>query len=111
MVKNIKAGIVIHHPKELLLSVNGDRLNDYEAVFNHMYYSLINNAIGHDQWGVWFKQLEEIRPTFIVDIFTGTVEDYVLIARIISANLPHDMKFEVMPRYWNFDRFVADTAA
>jgi hypothetical protein len=111
MVKNIKAGIVIHHPQELQLSVNGDRLSDYEFVFNHMYYERVSKAVGHDSWGVWFKQLEEVGPTFIVDIFTNSLVDYSLIARTICSNLPTDMKFQVMPPYWSYDYFCQEMAA
>ena len=111
MIKNIKAGIVIHHEKELLLSVNGERLNDYEFVFNHMYYERISQAIGHDKWGVWFKQQEEVGPSFIVDIYTNSTDDYRRIARVILGNLPDDMKFRVMQPYWNFDYFMQEMAA
>ena len=69
MIKNIKAGIAIENPAELQMSVIGEKLNDYEKHFNDLYYDKIMAAINHNNWGIWFKQIDEFKPKFIVDTY------------------------------------------
>jgi hypothetical protein len=108
--RNIVASIYIESPKELQLSVNGERLKDYEFVFNAMYYEKISAAVGHDKWGVWFKQISELIPRFVVDIFPEKPNDYAIIYNVIRANMPTDsMEFELMAPYWDYSRFIEET--
>ncbi|HTQ66049.1 MAG TPA: hypothetical protein VMI12_14720, partial [Puia sp.] len=105
-------GIRIERPEELKLSVNGERLNDYEMFFNDLYFDPISKAVGHDKWGVWFKQIDEFKPKFIIDIYPvdlKNLHDYLLIRNIIEINPPRDMEIEIMAPYWDFERFVTET--
>jgi len=109
-IKNIKAGIAIATQNELKLSVNGERLEDYENQFNALFFEIINASVGHDQWGVWFKQIDESIPKFIVDIYTNDIKDFNLIYKIIDENGAGDIKLEMMPKYWDFQSFKEQTA-
>jgi hypothetical protein len=107
--RNIIASIVIVNPAELQMSVNGERLNDYEAYFNDIYYDHIQENMKHENWGVWFKQDNEAIPSFIVDIFTDSQDDYVLIRNVIEYyNKDNDPKLTIMSPYWNYQKFVED---
>lgn len=107
-IKNIKAGIAIQNNAELKLSVNGERLNDYEKFFNELYFDIIQTSLDHSNWGVWFKQIDEYAPKFIVDIYVDQQNDYLMIYRIIKDS-PPPMKFELMDHYWNFQYFLNET--
>jgi hypothetical protein len=109
-IKNIKAGIAIASPNELKLSVIGERLKDYENQFNDLFLQIINASVGHDQWGVWFKQVDESIPKFIVDIYTNDINDFKLIYKIISQTRAGDIKLEMMEPRWNFQQFLEETA-
>lgn len=108
-VKNIKAGIAIATQDELKLSVNGERLFDYENQFNDLFFDLIISSVRHQNWGVWFKQIDEGIPKFIVDIYTDDIKDFEIIHKVIHQNGAGDIKLEIMRPYWNFQHFLEET--
>ena len=69
---NIQANIVVEYSAELKKSDNRKSAVGYTLLFNDVFYSLINKHVSHDQWGVYFKQINQSVPRFTIDIFTDT---------------------------------------
>jgi hypothetical protein len=109
-IRNIVAGIVIANQAELQMSVNGERLHDYESYFNDVFYEHIQENMKHSNWGVWFKQDDETKPHFMVDIFTDSQDDYLLIRRVIEYwNKDNDPQLTIMAPYYTFQQFIEET--
>jgi hypothetical protein len=107
--RNIKVGIAINAPAELKLSVNGERLQDYEAQFYALFFDIIEGFITHKKRGVWFKQIDESIPRFVVDIYVDSKDDFAIIYGLISKHGAGDIKLEMMRPYWGFQSFLDDT--
>lgn len=105
-MQHIKAGIVVENVKELQLAVIGERLGDYEKFFSDIFIDKFKAVIDHDNWGVWFKQIDELKPKFYIDIFVDDPTDWTRLANVVKyATRENDIDLELMPKYWNFDRF------
>src|SRR5450631_3885835 len=106
IMKHIKASIAIVNTAELKMSVNGERLNDYETYFNEFFFDHIQENIKHSNWGVWFQQDDELKPHFMVDIYVDTQSDYLLVKKVIEFyNRDNDPKLTIMAPCWNFEKF------
>ncbi len=107
-IKNIVVGIAIAKPTELLISVNGEKHNDYSSFFNDIFFDAIQEKIKHSNWGVKFSQDDEHKPSFVVDIYVDDQNDYLLIREIINSK-KEDPELQIMSPYWNFQHFVRET--
>lgn len=101
----IKVGIVITGPSELKMEVIGGRIKDYTAYFSDKFYDIIQTSIDHDNWAVWFKQSDESKPIFVVDIYVNEKSDWKLIYDIIKSNQDDDPELQLMNRYWDYDYY------
>jgi len=105
-IKNIKASVIIEKQSELQYSVIGERIEDYEKYFNDVFYKNIQDNVKHSNWGVWFQQSDESKPSFIVDIYVDDQNDYILIRRVIEYFKQSDPELIVMPPNWDYQKFV-----
>jgi len=68
--------------------------------------------MSHENWGVWFKQFDENKPGFIVDIYVDDVKDFKTIHDIIvyyKGKKDDDPFLEMMAPKWNFSEFLQET--
>jgi len=103
---HIKASALIVKEDEMQMTVNGERLDEYETYFNDIFYNHIQELIRHTNWGVWFQQDNEAKPHFIVDIYVDTESDYLSIKRVIEFyNKANDPQLTINAPFWNFEKF------
>ena len=106
-MENIQVGIKIENLQELQMSVIGDRINDYTLHFKFLFQDEINKQLNHNNWGVYFSQDDDVKPHFMIDIYTNNNQEYFLIKQIIELKISHDIGFTIMGRYWDFTNFLA----
>lgn len=107
-MEKIKAGIAVANNAELNMWVVGERSIDYTKYFEAKFLDIIQASLGHDDWGVWFKQIDEFIPKFYVDIYVNDSKDWLLIHNDIMANMDADPVLEILPRYWTYEYFKTE---
>lgn len=107
-IKNIKASGIIQSPVYLSKLANGKSVENYEQYFHLQYFKRIQSALGHNSWGVWFRQIEELSPIFLIDIYTENHRDASIITGIILEKRSVEIEFDIIPRYWGFQQYLAE---
>lgn len=103
---NIKIGVAIANLNELSVSVNGERVHDYTMYFTTIFKEAILKIVKHTNWLVYFGQIDEIEPSFGIDIYADLEDDYKNIHNTIFANLPKDVKFEFLGRFKTYTDYI-----